>query len=79
MNEDCPSLRTAYNPVVETDIATYDTTVNAVMAKDAVRAPRRETQGQAVTTLAAWPRNCFRKFTVVARLEVERSSKRLSQ
>lgn len=25
-----------------------------------LRAPRRETQGQAVTTLAAWPRNCFR-------------------
>lgn len=45
------------------------------MAKDA----RRETEGQAVTTLAAWPRNCFGKFTVMARLEVEKWSKRLSQ
>lgn len=59
MQENGPSLQRTYNP--EGDTANP---VVTVIADDARRAPTREAQGQAVTTLAAWPRNYFRKSPV---------------
>lgn len=64
MHENGPSLQRTYNPEGETDVLTRDNPVVTVIADDARRAPTREAQGQAVTTLAAWPRNYFRKSPV---------------
>lgn len=63
MHENGPSLQRTYNPEVETEVLTLDNPVVTVIADDA-RASTREAQGQAVTTLAAWPKNYFRKSTV---------------
>lgn len=64
IHEVCPSLQRTYNPEVQTAVLTYNNPAMTTIAQDAVRAPRSETQGPAVTTLAAWPRNYFRKSTV---------------
>lgn len=50
--------------MVETDTVTYKNTMRNIPAEDAVRAPGRKREGQAITTFAGWPRNGFRKSTL---------------